>query len=151
MENENKETKTQETTSPTSTASPAPTTATGEKPAASPTPAPAPAKQTPAPVASISTKILINHDGAAATALIGIQRTGCDPIFFTAGGGLLTIFGMLPTFLADAGLKWKSSPYNPKATVTETPVETKPAQTPTTKPTVAKPTSPKFGEMSNMF
>ncbi len=67
---------------------------------------------------------------------------------------MLTIFGMLPTFLADAGLKWKSSPYNPKTTVTETPAETKPAQTKTTtttKPTVAKPAGPKPGEMSNMF
>ncbi len=116
-----------------------------------PTPGPAPAKP-----AAISTQIMTNHDSGTNTALIGMQRTGCDPLFFNAGGGLLSIFGMLPTMLAEAGMKWKVTPKNPESKLPAEPAPAPAARTPTTRlaATATKPGKPeasKPGAMQSMM
>lgn len=112
---------------------------------------------TPLPIApivpKIHTKILIEHDGMSA--LVGIQREGCDPLFFNETGGLVTIMGKLPQLLAQAGMKWKTAPKNPKAAEIVTPAapvastSTKPAPATATKPVT--PAEPKPGEMKSMM
>ena len=62
---------------------------------------------------SDETKIVINHKNNGAT--IGIQRTNCDPILFTAQGDLSTVISGIKGFLEEAGRRWQTNPRYPKA------------------------------------
>ncbi len=70
------------------------------------------------------TRIVIAHKGNGAT--IGVQRTNCDPLFFTAEGELATVLNAVPGFVEEAGRRWQTNPRYPKA---ELPAPPPPAAT----------------------
>ena len=84
----------------------------------------------------IETKIVIAHRGNRAS--IGIQRTSCDPVFFTAEGDFPNSLNRIPEFLAEAERKWQTNPRNPKAELPEPPTPV-PATANQTVKTTAKP------------
>lgn len=84
----------------------------------------------------IETKIVITHRGNRAS--IGIQRTNCDPVFFTTEGGISNSLSRIPEFLSEAERKWQTNPRNPKAELPEPPTPV-PATANQTVKTTAKP------------
>ena len=81
------------------------------------------------------TKIVVTHNGGQAA--VGIQRTDCDPVFFTVVGDLPAVFTELPKCLADAGAIWQVNPRYRKADL-PAPM---PAVTPTKTTTAATATN----------
>jgi len=82
------------------------------------------------------TKIVIAHKGNRSS--IGIQRTSCDPIFFTTDGDIPNSLSRISEFLAEAERKWQTNPRNPKAELPEPPTPV-PATANQTVKTTAKP------------
>ena len=83
------------------------------------------------------TKIVVTHKGDKAS--VGIQRTDCDPVFFTVVGDLPAVIIDLPKCLADADGIWQKSPRYRKAEVPAPPPSTMPARTATTSSTKQAP------------
>jgi hypothetical protein len=82
-------------------------------------------------------KIIITHRGNRVS--IGIQKTGCDPIFFTTEGDIQMSLIHIPEYVEAAGRQWQTNPLYPKAELPTPP----PAQTTATSrqapSTTAKP------------
>ncbi len=68
-------------------------------------------------------KIIITHRSNRVS--IGIQKTSCDPVFFTTEGDIQTTLVHVPEYIEEAGRKWLTDPLYPKP---ELPVPS-PAQT----------------------
>lgn len=129
-------------TTGTSQASPAPVELV-PGPAAT-TPA---AASTPAKTQSTEIKLVITLNSSG-TALVGISRTGTDPLFFNVEGSTIPdVMKAMPGLLVVASKKWAVSAKYPKApdlpgttttTTTSTPAR-KPAATPGTKKQPAMP------------
>lgn len=64
-------------------------------------------------------KIVINLKDGRDSALIGISKPTCDPIFATAIGGWGSVVTRLQELLDEAEAKWAENPRNPKC---ETPL-----------------------------
>lgn len=58
-------------------------------------------------------KIVITHKNGSA--LIGVNRTGCDPLFFKQDGELGEVMHAIPKFVEESIIKWETDPLNPKA------------------------------------
>jgi len=88
-------------------------------------------------------RIVIAHKGNGAT--IGVQRTGCDPAFFTVQGDLAAAVNAIPGFVEEAAIKWQTNQRYPKADLPSPPPAT--TQPPPAK-TQSASTAPKT---QNMF
>ncbi len=56
-------------------------------------------------------KIVIQLKGTKA--IVGVQASGCDPVFEMVEGDLATILSRAEAIVATAQVKWKTSPKNP--------------------------------------
>jgi hypothetical protein len=59
------------------------------------------------------TKIVITHKDNRA--LVGISKTGCDPIFFIAAGELNSAVTLIPGYVQQAREKWQTFQRYPKS------------------------------------
>jgi len=59
------------------------------------------------------TKIVIQHRGNQA--IIGVQRNGCDPIFFMSKGDVQLAINHVVEFLREAEINWQITPRYPEA------------------------------------
>lgn len=57
-------------------------------------------------------KIVITHKGQSAS--IGVQKTGCDPIFSKVEGELPAALESVPGLVEEAQRSWESNPRYPK-------------------------------------
>jgi hypothetical protein len=85
------------------------------------------AENPPAPVMDVKElKIVIIVRGA--TSHVGIQQTGCDPIFFTdLEGGVTRVLERLNDNINLCVQRWLKNSRNPKVVVPEKPAQTAPA------------------------
>jgi len=60
-------------------------------------------------------KVIITIQGTKVS--VGIQQTGCDPVFFKKEGTLGDILAAIPEYFLAAGQKWETSPRYPKTEV----------------------------------
>lgn len=148
-------------TSPPPTEKAAETPATDTKPAGDP-PAAAPAIQAPPPAApepakaaapappkEIETEINLTITLKKSSALIGIQRTGTDPVFFPMSVDLRPRLTGLNGFIQEAERRWAKNPKYPAAAPTTAPAKSAATKTAPAKP--VKPAAPKAGEMKSML
>lgn len=103
-------------------------------------------KAPPAPVL----KVVLSMQ--AGIALVGISKTGCDPIFTKYDGvPLAAVVAKFPELLASAQAHWKGSPKNPTAAAVTPATPPAPAKTaPTKAPPPAKPPVAKPGSMDRI-
>jgi hypothetical protein len=83
------------------------------------------------------TKIIITHRGNRAS--IGIQKTSCDPVFFTTEGNIHTALPHIPEYIEEAERKWQTNPLYPKAELPAAPGPTGTTVTTSQSNSAAKP------------
>jgi len=87
--------------------------------------------------AQIETKVIISHK--ADKAMIGLQRTNCDPVLFTVAGDMATVIAQLLELMAEAERRWQTNPRYPKAELLEPPAPVTAAATNPKPNTATKP------------
>lgn len=94
----------------------------------------------------IETKIIITHRGNRAS--IGIQKTSCDPGFFTTEGDIKTALLHIPEYIEEAERKWQTNPLYPKA---ELPAPSPAQTTVTNRPASSTSAKPANKQQETMF
>ena len=70
------------------------------------------------------------------TALVGLQKPDCDPVFSHVDGDLTAVLTSIPNLVEQARSQWESSPQYPKLTtpLTPPPAPPRPVSQPPPKP-----------------
>lgn len=84
-------------------------------------------------------KIVINLKGK--TAMVGISKPACDPLFSKVDGGLTAVLKTLPKLVKQASKAWETNPKRPKCETDLTPPRPARTASTATKPK-SKPAQP---------
>jgi hypothetical protein len=70
------------------------------------------------------------------TALVGLQKPDCDPVFSRVEGDLAAVLASIPNLVEQARSQWESSPQYPKLAtpLVPPPAPVRPVSTPPPKP-----------------
>ncbi len=71
--------------------------------------------------------------------MVGVQSPNCDPVYQTSQGTLADALQLVPVLVAEANLRWDTSPRYPKADLPTPPPSSTSART----PVAAAPAKPK--------